>query len=329
MAFASSSTSFSSLQHLLQLSYSESPEEQQRAAVDLARLVETTSFPAVSFGPLAHALCRLVPSTNRTVASYSARALKLLLLDDSLRPQAGSAGVPAIVCSAIKQWEDEILCLRELLGALQTLCWDKQCVRGVLQADIVAHLITYVQASDQEVSVLALATLANILVYCDTLLLADTVVIEALGQGMPVLLEALRVSHQRPQRFYAAAAVANAAAHPRLAALLNASGGLQLCREVETQSFANLHILGSKIGDCAQTAIQKLGGGSAVVGGGSGSGKRHESSRRGTEKFSFKWGTKPVMELSLMSYQQYGNTMWLCFAVWLLIVFLTLSPVLF
>jgi hypothetical protein len=53
----------------------------------------------------------------------------------------------------------------------------------------VAHLITYVQASDQEVSVLALATLANILVYCDTLLLADTVVIEALGQGVPVLLE--------------------------------------------------------------------------------------------------------------------------------------------
>ena len=26
------------------------------------------------------------------------------------------AGVPAVVCASIKQWEDEILCLRELLG---------------------------------------------------------------------------------------------------------------------------------------------------------------------------------------------------------------------
>lgn len=138
--------SFSTLQHLLQLSYSENPEEQQKAAVDLARLVEgTVIFPAVSFGPLAHALCRLIPNKNRTVASYSAKALKLLILDDALRSQAVVAGVPAVVCAAIKQWEDELLCLRELLGALQTLCWDKQCLKGVLQADIVLHLIDYIQ----------------------------------------------------------------------------------------------------------------------------------------------------------------------------------------
>jgi len=42
------------------------------------------------------------------VASYSARALKLLILDDALRPQAVVAGVPAIVCAALKQWEDEV-----------------------------------------------------------------------------------------------------------------------------------------------------------------------------------------------------------------------------
>jgi hypothetical protein len=141
----SSSSSFSTLQHLLKLSYSENPEDQQKAAVDLAKLVDGTVFPAVSFGPLAHALCRLVPSSNRTVSSYSARALKILILDDALRPQAIVAGVPAVVCGAIKQWEDEILCLRELLGALQTLCWDKQCVKGVLQADIVSNLFDYVQ----------------------------------------------------------------------------------------------------------------------------------------------------------------------------------------
>lgn len=317
MTSSSAGSSFSTLQHLLKLSYSENAEEQQQAAMNLARLVEGTVFPAVSFGPLAHALCRLVPSSNRTVASYSARALKMLILDDALRPQAGSAGVPAIVCSAIKQWEEEVLCLRELLGTLQTLCWDKQCVRGVFQADIVEHLIQYVKVSDQEVSVLALATLANILVYCDTLLLADTVVIEALGQGMPVLLEAMRVSHHRPQRFYAAAAIANAAAHPRLAAILNSNGGLQLCREVETQSLANLHVLGSRMGDCAQTAIYRL------------SDKKEVKSNIGTQKYSFKWGTKPVMELSLASYSKYRSAIGLCFIIWLLIVLFTFAPVFF
>lgn len=138
-------STFSTLQHLLQLSYSDNPEDQQKAAVDLSKLVQGTVFPAVSFGPLAHALCRLVPSSNRTVSSYSARALKILILDDALRPQTIVAGVPAVVCGAIKQWEDEILCLRELLGALQTLSWDKQCVKGVLQSDVISNLIDYIQ----------------------------------------------------------------------------------------------------------------------------------------------------------------------------------------
>eukprot|EP00596_Hydrurales_sp_CCMP1899_P000893 CAMPEP_0119043022 /NCGR_PEP_ID=MMETSP1177-20130426/16353_1 /TAXON_ID=2985 /ORGANISM="Ochromonas sp, Strain CCMP1899" /LENGTH=300 /DNA_ID=CAMNT_0007010187 /DNA_START=188 /DNA_END=1087 /DNA_ORIENTATION=- len=291
--------SFSTLQHLLQLSYSENPEDQQKAAVDLARLVESTViFPAVSFGPLAHALCRLIPNKNRTVASYSAKALKLLILDDALRPQAVVAGVPAVVCAAIKQWEDELLCLRELLGALQTLCWDKQCVKGVLQADIVSHLIDYIQASDQEVAVLALATLSNILAFVDTLLLADTIVIEALGVGIPPLLEILRTSQQRPQRFYAAASIANASAHPRLAGILKQNGGLQLCRDVERQSLANLHILGSRMGDCAQTAVYRL------------SDQKDGNTKLGLAKFSFKWGNKPVMELSLASYSKYGSAMW-------------------
>ena len=34
--------------------------------------------------------------------------------------------------------------------------------------------------------------------------------------------------------------------------------GLQLCREVERQSLANLHILGSRMGDCAQTTVYRL-----------------------------------------------------------------------
>jgi hypothetical protein len=161
------------------------------------------------------------------VASYSAKALKSLLLDDALRPQAIVAGVPAIVCLAIKQWEDEVLCLRELLGALQTLCWDKQCVRSVLQSDIVASLVEYAKASDQEVSVLATASIANILSYADSLLLSDTVIVESLGAAMPVLIDIVRQSNtkQRPHRFYAAAGIANAASHPRLASILIDNGG--------------------------------------------------------------------------------------------------------
>jgi hypothetical protein len=108
--------SFSHLQHLLQLAYSDDIAQLQTASIELSRLVEGTVFPAVSFGPLAHALCRLVPNPNRTVSSYAGRALKLLLLDDALRAQTLTAGVPAIVCSSIKHWEDDVICIQELLG---------------------------------------------------------------------------------------------------------------------------------------------------------------------------------------------------------------------
>ncbi len=37
-----------------------------------------------------------------------------------------------------------------------------------------------------------------------------------------------------------------------------AVSGLQLSREVERQSMANLHILGSKLGECVQTAVYRL-----------------------------------------------------------------------
>ena len=57
---------FSTVQHLLQLAYSEDPEKQQKSAMDLAKLVDGTPFPAVSFAPLTHALCKLIPSQNRT-----------------------------------------------------------------------------------------------------------------------------------------------------------------------------------------------------------------------------------------------------------------------
>ena len=59
-------SSFTTLQHLLKLSYSDNPDDQQKAAISLAKAVEGTFFPAVSFGPLSHAISRLIPSKNRT-----------------------------------------------------------------------------------------------------------------------------------------------------------------------------------------------------------------------------------------------------------------------
>jgi hypothetical protein len=159
------------------------------------------------------------------VASYSARALKLLLLDDALRPQSITAGVPAIVIEAVTQWEDEILVLREIVGILQTLCWDSRCVRHFLQPDLIASLIEFVQMPDVEVSSLALATIANMLSHCDTLLLADSVTIECLGRAVPVLIQVVKKMSNRSQRFYAMAGIANAAAHPLLQSILKSNGG--------------------------------------------------------------------------------------------------------
>jgi len=308
--------SFSALQHLLQLSYSEDVTQQQRAACDLARLVEGTVFPAVSFGPLSHALCRLIPSQNRTIASYAVKAVKLLILDDALRPQAISIGVPTILSAALLHWMDEPLCLREILGALQTLCWDKQCVRGILNTETISCIIECIKSSDIEVSILATAAIANILSYSDTILLTiNNEIVECLVSSLPLLIEYLRASQHRPQRFYSCAAIANASYHPRLAAVLVQNGALQLCRDVERQSLANLHILGSRMGQCAQTAVFRL------------SDKKEGDPKLGITKYNFKWGNKPIMELSLASFSKHSSTLWFCFIVWLLIVLFTFLPV--
>ena len=58
-----SGSSFSALQKNLQLAYCNNPDDQHLAAENLAKLVSNTTFPVVSFGPLAHALCRYVETT--------------------------------------------------------------------------------------------------------------------------------------------------------------------------------------------------------------------------------------------------------------------------
>ena len=130
-------------------------------------------------------------------------------------------------------------------------------------------------------------------------------------------MNSLRTSQQRPQRFYASAAIANASAHPRLAGILKEAGGLEIAREVERQSLANLHILGSKLGDCARTAVYRL------------SDRKEGDAKSGFSKYSFRWGTKPVMELNLAAYGKSSSTLWICLGIWTIIVLFTFMPVIF
>lgn len=250
--------SFSALQHLLTLAHSPDNKDQQQAAMELAQLIEDNSFPAVSLGPLVHALSRLLPSSNRSVAMYAARAVKGLLLDDALRPQAAASGIVGVVCDALKHWEDEAICVRELLATLQTLCWDKACVKAVLAQGVLENVLEYVQATDAEVSSAAAATLANVLSYCDTLLLSDEQAIHHLAANMGMVVERLKKEKDRTHKCYLAACVANASANPVLAGALLQSGALELMKDFETKALATLNLGGSRLLECAQTSIYRL-----------------------------------------------------------------------
>ena len=127
--------SITQLQWVLQMAHSAEPAGQQKAAMELNSMIEgTTLFPLVSFAPMAHSLCRLLPSQDRTVVLYAARAVKTLLLDDALRGQALLVGLPAVLIAALYTWQEEVPCLREILGALQTLSWDKHAVKSIVAA---------------------------------------------------------------------------------------------------------------------------------------------------------------------------------------------------
>lgn len=94
-------------------------------------------------------------------------------------------------------------------------------------------------------SVLSFATLANILSFADTLLLADNTLINTLGSSMPLFIEYLRVSvsQQKAQRVYVAACVANASSHPQLAAILNQHGGKPLVANVSIAHYCDANSL--------------------------------------------------------------------------------------
>lgn len=79
-------------------------------------MIERHPADASSFGPLCHTLSRLAASEHRAVVAYAARGIKLLVLDDTLRSQATVAGIPSVLAAALREWEDDAPCLREILG---------------------------------------------------------------------------------------------------------------------------------------------------------------------------------------------------------------------
>jgi hypothetical protein len=89
-----------------------------QAALELNRLAEAGNFPLTSFAPLSHALCRLAPSESRATAAYAARAIKLLALDDKLRPVMAGSGLPRALVAALRRWGEEPPCLREVRSVL-------------------------------------------------------------------------------------------------------------------------------------------------------------------------------------------------------------------
>ena len=325
--------SFSALQYLLKLSYSIDSAEQERAAVELASLVENTEFPSVSFGPVAHALCHLLSSNNRTVTCFSARALKILVTDDSLRVQVGTTGVSRVVIDAIKRWEDEVLCVRELLGILQTLCWDRQGVQYFLTVpDVLTYLIRYMKASDDEVSVLALCTLANMLYYADSMsgALEDSNIRFELNKAMPILLRIVRMTGHRSIRFYSMAAVANASAHPIFSKVLIDHDAIEICEDQERLGKNNSSGFGTKLVEVAHSANVSLRSMQDLESVESGVERREtdRSSLSGvSEKYHFKWGKEPVMRISLeYPSKRQANDVVIALLVWGSILMWTFMP---
>lgn len=84
--------------------------------IGISELVKRRPVDSSSFGPLCHTLSRLIASEDRLVTAYAARSIKLLVLDDALRPQATAAGVPSALASAFVARESDLECMREILG---------------------------------------------------------------------------------------------------------------------------------------------------------------------------------------------------------------------
>jgi len=318
--------STSALQMVLKLAHAPDVASQQRAALELGKLVDGASLPAVSVGPVAHALCRLVPSEHRTVACYAARAAKVLLPTGEIRQHAVEGGIGPALADAAAYWldADETPALRELLGALQTLTADSACVGEALDCGLAETLAELLATDDLEVRLLASATLANVLALADSALLTRPEAVDPIDEALEDVL-ALARSRERVQRCYAVAAVANAAAHPQLCASIAKLGGRAVLAEIERASRQpSLDMSGTKIAECAQTAIARLD--AAAGRAADQSAEARERAREAmARKYTFTWGNRPMMTLALDP-SAHRRRLQLFGCVWCLAICVLLRP---
>lgn len=226
-----------------------------------------------------------------------------------------SAGIADVLVKALARWQmnNSNSCSIEILGALQTLMWDGSVVVTLVDLGITPLLLEHLHSTELEITLLALATLANLLACCDNLLLAKEVPINEIAASMELILE-LAKSRDKTKMCYAVAALANATSHPVLAGRINELNGLALLEEIEMKNKANLSLGGTRVAECAETAVLRLSG--------------HVDSKIAVRKYTYKWGNKPVLEL-MLDPQTHGNRLQVCGVVWVLCIILLFWPLVF
>ncbi|CAM9787911.1 unnamed protein product [Ectocarpus fasciculatus] len=139
-----------------------------------------------------------------------------------MRPQATAAGISGALATALKAREGDLECLREILGALQTLCYDKATVLPVIDTGALGSVLELLgtqrvlETRNLDLRVLSMAIATNVLAFSGSLLLAREECIDAFRPMMEVFLCAVK-SRENVLRAVALAALANACAHPALA----------------------------------------------------------------------------------------------------------------
>ncbi|CAM9566008.1 unnamed protein product, partial [Ectocarpus fasciculatus] len=219
------------LQNLLQLAHAGDTDDQVQAVMGISTMVQRVRIEPSSFGPLCHTLSRLVASEHQAVVAYAARSIKILVVDDVLRPQAAAAGIPSVLATALKVREGDTACLREILGALQTLCYDKETVLAVITTGALGSVLELLGTGNLELKILSLAIAANILSFSDSLLMTHGECIDAFRDKMETLLDVIK-RRRGMEADLALAALANACGHRALAERAKDLGAAELLRKV-------------------------------------------------------------------------------------------------
>ncbi|CAN0495866.1 unnamed protein product [Ectocarpus sp. 12 AP-2014] len=262
----------------------------------ISTMVKRVRIEPSSFGPLCHTLSRLVASEHQAVVAYSARSIKILVVDDALRPQAAAAGVPSVLATALKVRDGDTACLREILGALQTLCYDKETVLSVITTGALGPVLELLSTSNLELKILSMAIAANVLSFSDSLLMAHEECIDAFRDRMEALLDPVKSRRFNDmERDLALAALANACGHRVLAERAKDLGAIELLRRFLKKSRSRfLYVARTNVVSASLTRLERHGfiaAGDVEAGGGSGEGSGGGLDDDSLRFYRFKWDT--------------------------------------